>query len=116
VAQGEPIRVSICHCFACQRRTGSAFGIQARFLRDRVRIEGDSTAYTRISDEGDARTFHFCPTCGATVYYHLPAEQDVVGVPVGGFADPAFPPPMRSVYEARRHDWVVVPAAIEHYD
>lgn len=28
---GEPVRVSICHCLACQRRTGSVFGVQARF-------------------------------------------------------------------------------------
>ena len=35
---GEPIRVSVCHCLACQRRTGSAFGYQARFPRDRVEV------------------------------------------------------------------------------
>ena len=116
VAHGDPVRVSMCHCLACQRRTGSAFGVQARFLRDRVRIEGDSTAYTRISDEGDARTFHFCPHCGATVFYDLPGEGDVVAVPVGAFAEPGFPAPTRSVYEVRRHEWVAVPAAIEHYD
>jgi hypothetical protein len=28
---GEPVRISVCHCLACQRRTGSAFGVQARF-------------------------------------------------------------------------------------
>ena len=31
--EGEPVRVSICHCLACQRRTGSVFGVQARFRR-----------------------------------------------------------------------------------
>jgi len=29
-AEGDPIRISICHCHACQRRTGSVFGAQAR--------------------------------------------------------------------------------------
>ncbi|MGH2892702.1 MAG: GFA family protein, partial [Solirubrobacteraceae bacterium] len=28
---GDPVRVSVCHCLACQRRTGSAFGYQARW-------------------------------------------------------------------------------------
>jgi hypothetical protein len=41
IAQGEPVRVSICHCRACQRRTGSAFGIQARWPWDQVKTEGD---------------------------------------------------------------------------
>ena len=110
VAEGDPVRVSMCHCLACQRRTGSAFGIQARFLRDRVRTAGRSGEYTRISDEGDPRTFHFCPECGGTVFYFLPGEEDVVAIPVGAFADPAFPAPMRSVHETRRHEWVAVPA------
>jgi hypothetical protein len=35
---GEPVRVSICHCLACQRRTGSVFGEQARFPRVDVTI------------------------------------------------------------------------------
>jgi hypothetical protein len=25
---GVPVRVSVCHCLACQRRTGSVFGAQ----------------------------------------------------------------------------------------
>ena len=33
--EGDPIRISVCHCLACQRRTGSAFGAQARFPADR---------------------------------------------------------------------------------
>lgn len=28
---GEPARVSACYCLACQLRTGSVFGAQARF-------------------------------------------------------------------------------------
>jgi hypothetical protein len=116
VAEGEPVRISMCHCLACQRRTGSAFGIQARFPRDQVSIEGRSTEYVRVSDGGDTRTFNFCPECGATVYYRLSTQPDVFAVPIGAFADPDFPPPTISVYESRRHPWLTVPAAMEHRD
>ena len=34
--EGEPELVSLCHCLACQRRTGSAFGVQAAFTSDQV--------------------------------------------------------------------------------
>jgi hypothetical protein len=116
VAEGEPIRISICHCLACQRRTGSTFGMQARFPQERVRIEGRSTEYVRVSDDsGEARTYHFCPHCGATVYY-LSGVPDTVAVPVGAFADPTFPPPKVSVYESRRHTWLELPADLEHDD
>lgn len=115
-AEGEPTRVSICHCLACQRRTGSVFGAQARFPRDRVHIEGRSTAWSRTGDEGHRCTFHFCPDCGATVHYGFDDLPDAVAVPVGAFADPSFPVPRVSVYEARRHPWVGVPAEAEHID
>jgi hypothetical protein len=113
-ADGEPVRISMCHCLACQRRTGSAFGMQARFTVDRVRIDGRATEYVRISDEGEPRTFHFCPDCGATVYYQT--DPELIAVPIGAFADPGFPPPRISVYESRRHPWVAVPPDAEHHD
>jgi hypothetical protein len=109
VAEGEPVRISMCHCLACQRRTGSAFGMQARFPKDRVRIEGRSTEYVRVSDDGEPRTFNFCPECGSTVFYST--DPELIAVPIGAFAEPAFPPPRVSVWESRRHPWVSVPAA-----
>jgi hypothetical protein len=114
---GEPVRISICHCLECQRRTGSAFGAQARFPRAQVTaIEGQATQYMRRGDSGGSLTFHFCPHCGSTVYWVLDAAPDLVTVAVGAFADPAFPPPLHSVYERRRHGWVIPPTATEHLD
>ena len=104
----------MCHCLACQRRTGSAFGVQARFLEDRVRVVGRYAEYVRISDEGEERTFRFCPDCGATVFHTAAPAPGVVAVPVGAFADPSFPPPTISVFESRRHPWLSVPDTIEH--
>ena len=111
---GDPIRVSICHCLACQRRTGSVFGAQARFAPEQVHVDGRYADYTRFSDEdGEGRTFHFCPDCGSTVFYE--SDPTMVAVPVGAFADPSFPTPVRSVWEARRHEWVVVPDGAERH-
>jgi hypothetical protein len=111
--EGDPIRVSVCHCLACQRRTGSVFGAQARFDAEQVTVEGRQTDYLRISDDGEERTFHFCPDCGATVFYDAPFMLGMVAIPVGAFADPLFPPPVRSIYEERRHAWVSLPDEIE---
>jgi hypothetical protein len=112
--EGDPRRVSICHCLACQRRTGSAFGVQSRFDRDQVRITGTSREYTRVSDEGDEqRTSHFCVECGATVYIASSSTPDTL-IPVGAFAEPGFPSPTVSVWEDRKHRWVELPAEIRH--
>jgi len=110
----EPLRVSICHCLACQRRTGSAFGVQARFFTSAVQIEGASSSYVRVGDEGGRSTFQFCPRCGATVYFQMENAPEHVAVPVGAFADPGFPAPARSIYEERMHQWVGLPDDLEH--
>ena len=111
---GDPIRVSICHCLACQRRTGSVFATQARFPRQAVEIDGTGTEYVRVGDEGGRARFTFCPTCGTTVYYVMEGGEDSISIPVGAFAEPGFPPPTFSVYEERMHPWVTLPDGIEH--
>lgn len=105
--EGEPVRVSICHCLECQKRTGGVFATQARFPREHVTIEGRSTRWTRAGDSGQSATFHFCPVCGSTVYWEPADAPDLVTVAAGAFADPSFPPPHVSVYEERRHPWAL---------
>ena len=112
--EGDPVRVSICHCHACQRRTGSAFGVQARFDAEQIRTEGRYSEYVRVSDDGEERIFSFCPECGATVFFRFPAMPEMIAVPVGAFADSQFPAPIRSIYETRKHSWVELPDGIEH--
>lgn len=113
---GEPVRVSVCHCLACQRRTGSIFGAQARFPRDAVEFFGTGSEYRRAGDSGGIAKFTFCPNCGATVWYVIEGQEDLIAIPVGAFADPEFPPPIYSVYETRKHAWVSLAPQIERMD
>lgn len=116
VCEGDPGWVSVCHCLNCQRRTGSVFSAQARWKSEQVRIKGHATEWVLTGDAGGKATFRFCPTCGATVYYELDSMPGVIAVPVGAFADPGFPPPVFSVYEARKHAWISMPENIEHIE
>jgi hypothetical protein len=108
-----PVRVGICHCLACQKRSGSVFAVQARWPADQVTIEGETRIWRRIGDGGTAADFRFCPTCGSTVWYTNADLPDVIAVAVGAFADPTFPAPVKAVYEERRHPWVGLPDDIE---
>ena len=109
--QGDPVRVSVCHCLACQRRTGSTYGFQARWPVASAQITGAAREYMRESDDLDEeRRFYFCPDCGATVYYFT--DEEYIAIPVGVLADPSFPPPTVSVWEERKHSWVTVPEGV----
>ncbi len=91
--------------------------MQARFREDRVVITGPWRDWMRIGDEGCHIRFHFCPTCGSTLFYTVDEDPGLIAIPVGGFADPDFPPPRHSVYERRRHRWTAVSGGnVEHDD
>lgn len=109
IAEGDPYAVSMCHCTACQRRSGSPFGVGAYFKMTQVCIDGEQRQWSRLGTSGSRLTNHFCPTCGSAVFWTTDYHPDGLGIGVGNFADPAFPPPIRSVWEAHRHPWVQPP-------
>src|SRR4030095_6840687 len=113
---GEPRGVGVCHCLACQRRTGSVFAALAGFAAP-YRIFGTATEYVRTGDQGAKFRFRFCPICGTNVFHteegYADSGRDVA---VGAFADPSFPPPQDSVYDCRRHPWVQLPPGITTFE
>ena len=126
----DPQRVTLCSCYECQRRTGSVLSVQARIPREQATIDGESKAWTfpvkgakpatfRSCDSGGT-TYHFCPECGSTVYWDLATAPEVVGVAVGSFADPTFPTPIGSGFEAYGHPWTLniadLPIHLEYGD
>lgn len=117
-ATGEPVRVSVCHCLDCKKRTGSAFSAQARWPAEQIAIEGDSKTFSHLADSGNRITHHFCPHCGSTVHYAITGKFDgQIAIPLGAFDDPYFASPGFSVWEERKHDWVEIRGeAVEHSD
>ena len=115
---GDPVRVSVCHCLACQKRTGSVFSAQARWPAECVEIHGRSNQWTRTADSGQTTTYSFCPECGSTVHYSGGNFPDVVAIPLGALDDPYIvDSPDHSVWERRKHDWVdIIDEDVEHSD
>jgi|GEM_PF-1350568 len=112
----DPARISLCPCYLCQRQSGSAFAIQARFPKEQVTIKGKSTTwkfpvagaepvdYTHCAEGGGAE-FHFCPVCGSTVWYTANADKERIGIKIGTFNDPTFPAPEITGHSKYCHPW-----------
>ncbi|RKF19245.1 GFA family protein [Altericroceibacterium spongiae] len=107
-ADAAPMTV-LCHCSDCQRRTGSPFGTIAYYPRESVSLTGETRSYSRGTATGGTITNAFCPQCGSTLYVTMSRKPEIAGIPVGAFADPAFPPAARSVWGQDRHGWVTLP-------
>lgn len=122
---GEPSRVVACCCDFCQRRSGGVYPVGAWFDHDQVvEIAGDRSIYNGLEIEGvggafgQGTSYHFCPTCGATVYWTYDTIPDSIPeefaapmartlvVAVGCFADPDFPAPTEHLGEEHRPHWL----------
>jgi hypothetical protein len=114
--EGEPRKVSMCHCRDCQRRTGSPFGVAVFYPRQRVRIGGGTHGFTRDSASGSPVTFRFCPACGTNLFWEPARLPDLIGVAIGAFADPDFPPPEQSVWTEEKHRWLALPEGMPVHD
>jgi hypothetical protein len=110
---GEPLKISLCHCFDCQRRTGSLFSIAAFYPRESVTVvEGDAQTYRRSSASDYDVTFHFCPTCGSNLWWEPDRLSNLVGVAAGSFADQDFPQPEQAVWAENQHHWLQLPTTM----
>ena len=112
-ARGEPVRVGMCHCFDCQQRTGSVFGIQAWFPRESVTFtSGTPKIYVRTAESGRKIEFRFCPECGTTVWWEAEQRPELIGIAAGTFADTSLPLPGFSSFERHRHAWTTHAGAL----
>jgi len=117
VVTGEPQEVLLCHCFECQRYSGSAFGVSTYWPKASVQsITGESKTFRRISDAGRWIERHFCSTCGDTVYWYAEFDIGGIGIPIGVFADPRSLTPISSYWHRSKHSWVEVPEEWRQYD
>ncbi len=75
-ASEPPIETGTCHCRMCQRWTGSAFMVMARFSQTALRFtKGEPKLHrsSSIQEKG------FCPDCGSSLFgrYLVPKSKDV---------------------------------------
>lgn len=113
---GPTVAVVACHCIACQRRTGSPFGVAAYYPHDQIRACGTATRFDRNTELDGVFENYFCPACGSTVYFKRTKNPDSTGIAIGAIIEPHEMAPIRSVWEQRRHPWVSISTAVQHFE
>ncbi len=94
VAQGQPLRVGICHCLDCPRHHGALFYAAAIFPEASVSVTGATSAF---------RGRHFCPECGGSVFAQT---GDEVEVHLGAMDAPNQFKPTYECWTVRREAWL----------
>ena len=106
--RGEPVLNAVCHCNNCQRRTGSAFGLNVYFPDERVLAASGEMGVYRIEGEKSQERF-FCAGCGTTLRWRTGWFPGWTGVAGGCFRDEPLPDPEVSVANETRRSWVCIP-------
>ena len=126
--EGEPVRVYVCHCDFCQRRSGSVFLASASFPEDRViSITGETQCYNGLEVDGVGAVgipgginYRFCAVCASSLYCDMvypTSGQRFFSIALGNFVDPVFPPPTTELFTKFRHPWVPpIPDAVQIHD
>jgi len=119
---GEPSRVTICHCKWCQRRTGSAFGVEVVFDQSQIEIDDKAVSrYRHYSDEsGRWLEQHFCAKCGSNIGFTLEAVPGIRTIAAGTFDDQSWLGKdvyqRRYVYTRSAQDWADIPNDVDRYE
>jgi hypothetical protein len=120
-AFGDPQRVTVCHCTWCQRRTGSAFAVEALFDLRQIEITGETSRFRSVSDEsGRWLELEFCPRCGANIGFTFERLQGHRMIDCGTFDDPSWISPgryeFRYVYLRSAQCWSDVPEGAQTFE
>jgi hypothetical protein len=121
-AQKEPLRVTVCHCVWCQRRTGSAFGVEVVFAVESIAMSGTTIVKHRhYSDEsGRWLDVEFCGKCGTNLGFTLEAVPGIRTLPAGAFDDPSWITsdrhPFRHVFTRSRREWSEIGPHVDAYE
>tara|TARA_R110002096_G_scaffold401386_6_gene598290 strand:+ start:33890 stop:34306 length:417 start_codon:yes stop_codon:yes gene_type:complete len=114
--------VHACHCYWCQRETGSAFAINALIEASRVALtEGEIETVLTPSKSGQGQRIVRCPTCRVPLwsYYGGKLKDLVAFVRVGTLLSPDLCPPTIHIYTESKQDWLSlsgdVPVVPAHY-
>jgi len=118
----EPLRITICHCTWCQRRTGTAFGTEVVFESGQVEMTGPGVTRYRHTSDGSGRwlDIEFCGKCGSNLGFTLEAAPGVRTLPAGAFDDPQWirtdRHKVRHVFLRSRREWSDLTPLVEQYE
>jgi len=121
-SSGIPERITVCHCLWCQRRTGTAFGVETVFLQEKIIFSGAAEKiYRHRSDETDRwLNMHFCGACGTNLGLTLEVRSGIRSLPAGIFDNPEWfdttGVEVRHVYTRSKRHWGELSNAVETFD
>ena len=105
---GDLAPVQFCHCGACRKAQGSAFGANIPVATADLRFTtGEDALKAYESSPGKQRVF--CGACGSPIMSRLAAVPDTVRLRAGALDAPVGARPAFHFHTASKADWCDLP-------
>lgn len=112
----EPVMHYACHCYSCQKRTGSAFSMGFLVMAESFEVTGEVTPWSRTSDKGNTNTRYSCAGCGNIIYGLGNTTPGMAKVQSGLLDDTSDVEPELHMWTCRKQPWVALPADAPAFD
>ena len=112
----DPELTFYCHCYDCQRTTGSPFSMELMIDRHSIEVEGDLASYVVTGDSGKPVTRMFCSACAAGLYLDCDADPEYLFLKVGSLDDASWVTPQMHIYTAAKQPWVQIDDGLPQYE
>jgi hypothetical protein len=105
----DPLFTYACHCYNCQKRTGSAFSMGLVVATESLEVKGPLVPWSRVSDEGDTNTRCSCADCGNIIYGIGDTNPELAKLQAGTLDDTSDVEPDVHLWTCRKQSWVRLP-------
>ena len=110
---GAPLGLSACHCKACQKQSGSAFGMSLHVAEGAFRlVSGTLKTFEVLCDSGRVKTCAFCPECGTRIFHRTDRGMSVKA---GTLDDASGLVPDGHYWTASKQPWVAIPDSVPQF-
>jgi hypothetical protein len=109
VTQTMRFRSYACHCSDCQRRSGSAFGIQQSVLSADLTVEGEILRGEHVQPSGAVAGIYACKACLTRVYTDNNARPGIANLRAGTLDNSPGMVPAAHLWVQSKQPWVVIP-------
>ncbi|MEQ1497999.1 MAG: GFA family protein [Novosphingobium sp.] len=98
-----------CHCTDCQRRSGSAFGIQQSVLAGDLIVEGELLRGEHVQPSGAVAGIYACKACLTRIYTDNNARPGISNLRAGTLDSSPSMVPAAHLWVQSKQPWVVIP-------
>lgn len=111
-----PMFVHCCHCFLCQRQTGSAFVINALIETSLIKVDGAPVAIAMPTESGRPHDIYRCPQCLVAVWSDYGKRPALRFVRVATLDAPHAIVPDVHIFTRSKVPWVRLPEGARAFE